>query len=282
MFLVQCKRTEVVPISLPASTAPTRDDNLAMGNPSNARRQSIDNYLIDKGMYVVGYSASRGIANWVSWHLSHPWRGAPIKERSYFLQELLLPPGMYRVKDGDYMPIETGFQHGHLCPSADRNFTAEENRTTYYLSNIVPQAPSHNLGSWKELENYTRSLLDQQMECYVVAGTSGSGGIGNKGFASTLANGKLTVPAVLWKVIVVLPIGSNDVQRITAETRVIAVWMPNSNDVGHEKWANYRTSVDDIEAKTGFDLLSAVPIDIQRIIEASIDRVTIHSTPMVL
>ena len=61
-------------------------------------------------------------------------------------------------------------------------------------------------------------------ECYAIAGTSG--GTGDNGAAQTLAGGKLTVSAALWKVIVVLPVGSNDVSQINTQTRVIAVWMP--------------------------------------------------------
>ena len=63
---------------------------------------------------------------------------------------------------------------------------------------------------------------------YIMAGTFGKTGEGDNGPASTLGN-FITVPSVLWKVIVVLPVGSNDVQRIKETTRVIAVWMPNTN-----------------------------------------------------
>ena len=88
-------------------------------------------------------------------------------------------------------------------------------------------------------------------------------GTGSTSLANTLANGKLTVPAVFWKVIVVLPVGIDDIQRINAQTRIVAVWMPNTKEVGNKKWADYRIYIDEIEAKTGLDLLSAVPMNIQ-------------------
>lgn len=164
-----------------------------------------------------------------------------------------------------------------MCPSDDRDSTAEENRVTFTLSNIVPQAPRHNQQAWRLLEDYTRSLLDGGNECYLIAGATGFGGTGNNGTVQTLADGKLTIPAALWKVIVVLPVGSNDVQRISAQTRVIAVWMPNTNTVGDDKWSNYRLSVDEIESRTGYDLLSNVPIEVQRAIEAGADEAVIQS-----
>jgi hypothetical protein len=62
---------------------------------------------------------------------------------------------------------------------------------------------------------------------------------------------------------VLLPVGSTSVQRVNAKTQVIAVWLPNTNVVGNDKWGDYRVSVDEIEPKTGYDLLSNVPENIQ-------------------
>jgi hypothetical protein len=53
-------------------------------------------------------------------------------------------------------------------------------------------------------------------------------------------------------------------------TRIIAVDMPNDESVSI-RWRTYLTTVDDIESKTGFDFLSAVPKKIQTVIEARKD-----------
>ncbi|WP_262507720.1 DNA/RNA non-specific endonuclease [Spirosoma endophyticum] len=91
-----------------------------------------------------------------------------------------------------------------------------------------------------------------------------------------MSSGKLTVPAALWKVIVVLPVGSDDVTRINTQTRVIAVWMPNTNATGEGVWGSYRVSVDEVERQTGYDLLSNVPESVQRVIEAGSDGTRIQ------
>ncbi|RZL15661.1 MAG: DNA/RNA non-specific endonuclease, partial [Hymenobacter sp.] len=53
----------------------------------------------------------------------------------------------------------------------------------------------------------------------------------------------MTVPATCWKVVVVLPVGSDDVGRVSASTRVMAVSVPNVNTVA-SAWGGYRTSVE--------------------------------------
>jgi endonuclease G, mitochondrial len=69
----------------------------------------------------------------------------------------------------------------------------------------------------------------------------------------------------------VLPVGSNDVSRVTATTRTIAVVIPNSGSIGTD-WKAYRVSVDQVEAITGYDFFSNVPTPIQNVIEANVDN----------
>ena len=265
------------PIPLPkpvdnGSIVASRDDNLGLGNPSNAMSNISysDNFLIVKNAYTLSYNKNKGTANWVSWHLSTAWKGETARQND-FRPDPSLPNNWYEVNPRDY--TDTGFDRGHLCPSDDRDGDLEDNQETFFMTNMTPQAPDHNRGIWKTLEGYGRILTQQGNEVYIIAGTIGEGGTGANGFARTIGkNNNITVPASLWKIIVVLPIGQNDVQRINENTRIIAVNIPNQNSVGADSWKKYRVSVDELETLTGFDFLSNIPTDIQAIIEGRVDK----------
>lgn len=249
----------------------TRDNNLTLGNPSGAVKNTsyADNYLMEKQAYTLSYNRNKGTANWVSWHLSTAWKGETARQND-FRPDDKLPQGWYAVTPKDY--ANTGFDRGHLCPSDDRDGDVINNQESFYMTNMVPEAPEHNRGIWKSLEEYTRNQLGDANEVYVIAGVLGKGGIGSNGEAQTIGkNNDIVVPVSLWKIIVIVPLGDNDASRINATTRVIAVNIPNKNSLEVSNWRSYRISVDMIEKLTGYDFLSNVPTDIQRIIEAKID-----------
>ncbi len=129
----------------------------------------------------------------------------------------------------------------------------------------------HNREVWKNLEEYERQLMDMGNDVFIVAGTWGRGGTGQNGYATTLADGKLTVPATLWKILVVVPQGTDANFTLTENTRVIAVSIPNTQVAADKPWRAYLTTVDAIEQLTGYDFLKNVPTDLQRVLESRID-----------
>lgn len=259
-LLNACKDQAIEPVE---QTQPTRDNNLALGNPSNADNLDENNYLLTKPQYVISYNRSRGSANWVSWHLSAAWKG-DTQRSDNFRPDDTLPTGWFRATTSIY--TNTGFDRGHLCPSDDRDGSTEDNQATFLLSNIIPQTPNNNRIVWANLEDYCRKVMAEGNELYIVAGVYGTGGSGSNGGITKSFDSKITVPESIWKVIVILPIGTNDVNRINSTTRVIAVNVPNKQSVTN-KWEDYRVSIDDIEDLTGYNFLSNVPQQIQSIIE---------------
>lgn len=234
--------------------------NLALGNPSGATSDpsNADNYLIARDQYALSYNRDGGIPNWVSWHLSAADMG-PV-DRSDFQPDTSLPAGWYQVKPSDY--TNSGYDRGHMAPSADRTVSRQDNQALFLMTNIVPQAPDNNQGPWAQLEEYCRSLARGGKELYIVSGVRGTQGM--------LKSNKVRVPEGLWKVVVVLPEGNNDLERINDRTTVLAVDMPNEQGMRNTKWQTYLTSIDSIERETGYDLLNRVSPTIQQVIEARV------------
>jgi endonuclease G len=266
LFVASCNQTEVVPKKA-ADLVP--NVHLTLGNPSKATPDlvHVNNYLIEKPQFVLSYSRDRGTPNWVCWQVSADWLGTAPRQDDFRPDETL-PANWFQAMATSY--TGSGFDRGHNCPSADRTRSVPDNSATFLMTNMIPQAPQNNQETWANLEDYTRDLVRSGREVYVIMGSYGIGGTGSKGAAQTLAAGRITVPRQIWKVIVVLPEGENDVQRITPDTRIIAVNTPNDNAISSD-WQAYRTSVDAIEQATGYDLLSNVPAAVQQVLEASVD-----------
>ena len=135
---------------------------------------------------------------------------------------------------------------------------------------MIPQALTHNRETWANLKDYTRDLVQDGNEVYVIMGNYGVGGVGSNGSANTIDNGRVTVPKQIWKVIVILPEGNDDLTRFSTNTRVIAVNTPNINTV-HDDWGSYSTTVDAIEVATGYNLLSEMSDNIENVLESKVD-----------
>jgi endonuclease G, mitochondrial len=113
-------------------------------------------------------------------------------------------------------------------------------------------------------------LIRQGKELYIVAGGHGSGGSGENGESTGLANGKVNVPATTWKVVLVLDQpGQQPEEVLTART--IGIIIPNQQGIRLRPWRAYRQSVDAIEELTGYNFFSNLSEEVQTVIEAKVD-----------
>ncbi|NEP15914.1 MAG: DNA/RNA non-specific endonuclease [Leptolyngbya sp. SIO4C1] len=251
-----CERLLALAPPLEAETYFSNSAHVALGNPSRAAKVNPANYLIEKEQYVLGYSRDRNTLLWASWWLGPDWLGAS-RRQDDFRPDGSLPAGFYQATPNDY--TGSGYDRGHMVPSADRKLSDRDNSATFLMTNVFPQTRENNRGPWRELEEYCRDLVYQQgKSLYVIGGIYGQ--------RETLPNG-ITVPSRIWKVIVVFDRLDPAVADITPRTATIAVDMPNSRQLD-DRWQTYLTSIDRIELATGYDLLSAVPESVQAELEA--------------
>ena len=247
---------------------------LYFGNPSGATNEikNAKNYLMEKVQYSMSYNAEKYIPNWVMWHLAKIDVGEADRSDD-FRPDDELPPDFYGVKKADYQYNDFGFDRGHVCPSADRTATKEDNSMTFLMTNMIPQSPNCNRNVWRLLEAYERDLAEKYgKELYIAAGPYGRGGTSDKGTFDEipLKNGKgsIEVPEYCWKIVMILEEGENDFNRVNADTEIIAAWIPNNQVVSDHTWDYYITTIDFIEEKTGFDFFAALANDIEDVLEA--------------
>lgn len=261
------------------------NNNMRLGNPTMAKPDASmpENYLINQTYYIESYSRSRGIPNWVSWHFQSEDAGS-VKRQDDFRPFTGLPSEWYQVAANSYNYDANGFDRGHNCPSGDRTASYAGNSSTFLMTNMIPQASNFNQGPWAELEDQLRgnNFAGTTNEVYVIMGSYGQGGIGRgkTDTARTIDNGRVTVPKKVWKVAVILPkADGDDLWRITANTTVLAVNMPNAENqystsgTGRTAWKNYLTTVSEIEADAKLhgvelNLFSNIPSDIRAALKA--------------
>ena len=244
-----------------ANAEDARTVYLALGNPTNAAPDASngDNFLMVNTAYVLSYNNSRGTANWVAWRIAEADFGAAERQND-FRPDPNLPKNFTRVTPADY--TGSGFDRGHLCPSADRSSSPQANSATFFMTNMVPQTPDLNRNVWNDFETFSRDLVKKgKLDLYVVAGVYGEKGKLKK---------KVTVPTNCWKVIVAVPQGAG-LETVNENTRVVAVDMPNAN-LGTTNWKQFRTTVRAIEQRANVNLLSNLPQNLQDALENKVDN----------
>jgi endonuclease G len=215
-----------------------------LGRPTDAAVDASrrTDYLIPRSQFVISYNDNTRQANWVGWSLSDADRGLTDRTDAWSV-ETMLPSGYLRVGTATF---GTGWDRGHMSPSADRTLSYEDNAATFVMSNIIPQASRNNQGLWGDFEDYCRTLAGDGSEIVIVSGPGEFGG-------SMLPNG-MAIPASVWKIAVKVPAGNGTAaQRVTASSRVIALLTPNINSTTLGSWQGYITSVEEIESVTGFE-----------------------------
>jgi DNA/RNA endonuclease G (NUC1) len=236
-------------------------NHLEFGKPLDA--DPATDTIVTRTQYVLSYSAARGGPNWVSWDLNRTQYGYVPRCDCFSPDSTTdIPAGVYRVNTNDY--TGSGYTRGHMVRSEDRTLTAEDNRVTYKMTNMLPQTSELNAGPWGELEFWEESQAKYHgKELYVIAG-----GI-YPASPLTLNNaGKVQIPSYTWKIVVVLSYaqGLADVHS-AADLQVIAVKMPNITGIASHHWQEYEVTVDQLEQETGYDFLSLLPDDVEAIVE---------------
>lgn len=122
---------------------------------------------LQKDSYVVFYNIDRQIPALVAWNLTKKNLGRWHRPSNIsFRQDVNCPKP--RAKPQNF--VNTGYQRGHLCPSADRSADNAQMRATFVMSNVAPMTAVLNTVQWAQAEDYSRCLARYGHECHMMAG----------------------------------------------------------------------------------------------------------------
>jgi DNA/RNA endonuclease G (NUC1) len=255
------------PNAAPTSIYAKNDE---FGDPTAASSGSANDLLIVRPQYTLSYNESHGTPNWVSYELDAR-QMVPGQDRcNCFTADPLLPADK-QIFTSDY--TNGGYDRGHMTRSADRTAGNVDNAETFILTNVVPQQADLNQGVWAQFENALADSAEAGRAVYIITGPLYSR---SHGLTFLKDEGKVAIPDSTWKVAFIGPMNAstpfdhtaihtlNDTKGMT----VMAVNMPNVAGVRNDPWSKYLTTVDKIEAATGYDFLSMLPANIQSVLES--------------
>jgi endonuclease G, mitochondrial len=228
---------------------------MATGNPSRASQES-DNYLLERPQFAASFNCSKGRPNWVSWHFRYADLGK-VPRTAKWLRDPLLPGDAGELSPA--LLAGSGFDRGHLCPPHNRAGSESDNQAVFRMSNVVAQSPVRNQKLWLGFETFCRQLVEQrQCDLYLISGPLGA--------LKIIANGRIEVPAALWKIVLCVPEGHVP----GAETRIaeaIAIRMNNHERAAITEWTEAMVTISSIEDETGYTFFEEMPSDLAALLK---------------
>lgn len=244
--------------------------------------------IISRDQYVISYDAQRRIPHWVAWKLESKDIGKAVRSNNFETDAeldtyLKQSKGPSAVRPDEY--DGTCFDRGHQSPSKDRTDSAENNKATFMMSNMIPQTPYLNRVIWEQLEQFTRNkIVKQHKKAYIIAGP-----VFDENFGAIGPNKNIVVPSKNFKLIFFLDENQGP-EQIGPDTETIAVIMPNVLQDGSkptmptgrvtdceslthhsalantnatsqvemqipEEWKKYQSSLSDIQKLTGLEFV---------------------------
>lgn len=152
-------------------------------------------------------------------------------------------PKIFSAAMADYKG--SGFDLGHMACAANHTNTQEELKSTFLLSNAIPQNPSLNRGYWRTLELHVRNLTKEHEIVEVYSGPIFLSQVDENGEKwikyRLIGENDIAVPTHFFKVIVL----NSLIEK--AEAYIL----PNESIDSKKPLSDFKTTVEKIERVAG-------------------------------
>ncbi|MDE5949004.1 MAG: DNA/RNA non-specific endonuclease [Prevotella sp.] len=216
-----------------------------------AMRPSSGEQILRRTAYTASYNRENRLPNWVAWHLTaEHTTGTYGRKGIKFREDEDVPEP--RATDTDY--YNSGYDRGHLCPSADCKWSEEAQLESFLFTNACPQVHGLNAGDWNEIEQQCRRWAKEFGSLHIV-----SGPILYKGSHKKIGRNKVVVPEAFFKVVLCM------------EGKPKAIGFIYKNVSGNRPKSSYVNTIDEVERITGLDFFPALPDDVEERVESRTD-----------
>lgn len=157
----------------------------------------------------------------------------------------------------DDLFVRSGFDHGHICPSADRTYDFNANKQTFYMTNMQPQYNNFNAKLWADMESYVRKQTPfiSSDTLYVCKG----GTIDKEDQIMSRVQGKMIVPKYFFMALL---------RKNAQGYKALAFWVEHKNvNLKGDALGKYVINVRDLEKRTGIDFFCNLSDDIEEKVE---------------
>lgn len=215
--------------------------------------------------YCLEYDRSKWHSRWVAFRFDGRTRAKKVGRKDYGIRpqypaDPLLVASAAIEDDASF----NGYNHGHLCASADRLYSRTANDQTFYMTNMSPMSGDFNSNYWVTLEGLVQRLgRDASFSdtLYVVKG----GSIGETQIIRRVASGRIVVPKYYYMALLKYKGGTYS---------AIAFWIEHKN-YGYSGNSTapisaikqHVISVDELEKLTGIDFFHNLPDAIETAVE---------------
>lgn len=197
------------------------------GEPSTVK----DHPVICRTGYILEHDPVAKIPNWVAWTITPDHAIGCAARVDAFAADQSLPADK-RADPKDY--AGSGYDQGHLANNADLSWDPNVARESFYMSNMSPQLPAVNRGTWKNLESATRAWVYQTKHSWTIY----AGNIYSSS-SKTIGADKVVIPDTLFKIVI------DDTTKTS-----YAYLMPNQAGIDSD-FGKYQVTVADVEKATG-------------------------------
>lgn len=197
---------------------------------------------VDSRNYAMLYDKKLKMAYWVAYPLYKSIMGSG--NRTDYWQYDPALSSQFQPKLFSGFGSGSGFDRGHQLPSADRNLTVTQNKTTFYFTNMTAQTASLNQGIWQQLEEKVRKWTAQCDTMYVVTGAMPTTATNNTiDYIKDNDRKDIGKPKYYFKALAM---------KKGNQYYTIAYKMDNIAPPRNSKFDTYKMTVSDLEQATGF------------------------------